>query len=163
MMEGLKAWILSVAGAALIASVVLAVTPESPQKKAVRLVCGLLIITALLSVVPKFGADSFPRLIEEYRAEAEDNSAGVKDDNKRLLRLIMDEQCTTYISNEAKAAGIGNIEAVFDFSWSGDGYWYPVGVEIRTDAGENEKENLSKQIEADLGIEKARQSWSTYD
>ena len=153
-------WILRIVGAAMICSAVLALTPETTVKKAVRLVCGFVMLFALLSLGGNLNFDHYAGYLAQYRNEAAAFMQEAEEDNNRILRLIIEEECEAYILDKGKTVGIETVEASVLAKWSADGYWYPVKAEIVSDGTEAQNTRLAEYIEGDLGIPKENQTWS---
>ena len=99
----------------------------------------------------------------QYRSEGEAFSKNLEEENDRLLRLIIEEETSAYILDKGGDIGIGHLEVSVSAKWSDDGYWYPSGVEIASNASESQKKELMRCIEAELGIPEEMQTWSTED
>lgn len=158
----LGAWILAVAGASVISGVVLAMVPECRARRAVKCACAILVSLTMVTSAPGLSADTVSDEVQRYREDAQDYSAGVKDDNKRLLRLVMEEELSAYISDKANLYDGVQMQAEFSLSWDAEGWWYPTAVKVRTNADESVKSAVSSAIAEELGIPEDRQSWSTY-
>ncbi len=164
MIDIFKDWVLQIAGTALIASAILTVTPESSAKKAVALVCGVALIISMLSIVSDFDYTAYSKVIAGYRDDMEDTLADIEETNKNLTRSIIEEKCAAYILDKGKTIGINEIRVSVTVRWDSESsLWYPVGAVIASNADDSQKEKLSAQIEADLGIAKDEQTWSAYD
>ena len=62
--------------------------------------------------------------------------------------------------DKAAQCGVSLVDAQVTLQWSTDGYWYPYAVRLVT-SGAAENSRLAQTIEADLGIPRARQEWSS--
>ena len=79
---------------------------------------------------------------------------------EELNRAVIEEECAAYILDKAAQCGVSLADAQVTLQWSTDGYWYPYAVRLVT-SGAAENSRLAQTIEADLGIPRARQEWSS--
>lgn len=158
-------WVISVIGASVVSAVLASIVPESRTKRTVRLACGMLVVSALVSFIPDLSLRELREKYQRYEEEAEDYTAGVKNENKRFLRIIMEEECAAYISDKAELYGLNSLSAEFTFEWNEGGWWRPTAVSIVMDEAPsvNAKQKLSDDIEKELGIAPERQSWSVHE
>jgi stage III sporulation protein AF len=163
MTEALRSWIVGIAGAAMITAVAMTVTPEGRVKKIVSLVCGLMTVIALVRPIVGFDYRSFSEYLAQHKSEAEAFSSDIDSANENLTRRIIEERCQAYILDKGKSLGITDLEASVQLSWSVDGHWYPCGASLRTNAGEDKRQELGRDIEAELGIPSEGLNWSMYD
>ncbi len=158
MLDTLRTWILTVCGTALIWGVGMALVGER-GKRTLGVAGGFAAMAAMLSVVGNIDALGVGVYVDRYRDEA----AGIVEDAeervRRETRFIIEEKCEAYIMDKASEMGVALRSVTVTAKWSGEGFWYPErcaleGVESR---------ELSRVIEAELGIGPDRQSWSTED
>ena len=77
-----------------------------------------------------------------------------------MARPVIGSEQRAYILDKAAQGGVSLADAQGTLQWSTDGYWYPYAVRLVT-AGAAENSHLAQTIEADLGIPRARQEWSS--
>ncbi len=154
-MDIFREWILTVTGTALVASAALALAPEGGAKRSLRFICGLMMMAALMSIALKLEAFGLGEYAARYNLEAqgyiEEAMAGSRDET----RFIIESRCETYILDKAEALGVRVESVEVTAAWSGGGYWYPVSAVIEGD----ESVELSRTIEAELGIDAGSLSW----
>jgi hypothetical protein len=163
MPEVIRSWVIGIACAAMITAIAMTVTPEGSVKKAVALVCGLVVILALIKPIVGFDYTSFSKNMVELRNDAEAFSADVEGVNENLTRLIIEEECAAYILDKGTALGITDLEVIVTAVWSEEGYWYPCKASLKTNADEGMRFKLSRNIEAELGIPPEELTWSMID
>jgi len=159
MIEALRVWVMRLTAAAVLSALALGLTPEGSVKKVVRLVCGLLTITALLSFAIKFDMDTFSKATADYRQRGETIAEQAQAANRELLRRSIEEQCVAYIWDKAYALGIELTKAEVSAAWSEDGYWYPTEAILAGECTTAQREELTMSIEAELGIAREKQVW----
>ena len=163
MMSAISGWILRLVGAALISSAALTLAPEGAAKRAVRLACGLMSAAALMSAVLSFDYSEFSKEAARYRQELGESAALGEEKAEVRTRFIIESKLNEYILDKAEELGLSDLSVSCRCEWGDEGFWYPTGVEIIGNAPEKAKERLKTYIEAELGIPKERQIWSTGD
>lgn len=159
MLSTLRQWILTITATALICAVAKALTPGGAGKKVMGVVCGFAMMAALLSVTGDVDAGGIGAYIDRYRREAEAYAGEASEAGARQTRFIIEERCEAYIWDKAAGLGLTLDSVEVTARWSGDGFWYPASAVLRGD----ESRELSRIIEADLGIPAQAQIWSTRD
>ena len=153
-------WVLGLAGAALITCICLMITPEGRVKKVTSLVCGFVLILALIKPLVGFDYTSFSKNYAGLRLDAENLGQPLGDVNEKLERTIIEQECSAYIVDKGTALGILNISAEVTAKWSEDGYWYPVSAAITSGADPGAQSKLNGYIESELGISPSEIVWS---
>ncbi|MDR1693183.1 MAG: stage III sporulation protein AF [Oscillospiraceae bacterium] len=148
-MDFLRQWILGIAGAAVVGTVALAVTPSGSVKKAVRLASALLLIGAVLRPLTGWKTLDFEDFfIETVAAE------GVEKPGQELLSGLIADRTSAYIVNKAQAVGLAiEVSVVIreNAPWS---------AEIVCGRPEHAKSALSQTLTGDLGIPPERQRYT---
>ena len=160
MTQFLGDWAGSMIYTAMLCALLTVITPEGRVKKAVKLMCSLAVIAAVLSPFLKLDMKSYSAYLSQYRNEADRIIGEAEDDSKNLNRTYIEDGCEAYILDKAESIGIVIEYVKVRAEWDTQGFWYPVSAEIVTDAGEAEKQKLSQLIEAELGIPADEQGWS---
>ena len=163
MTEALRSWIIGLAGAAMVTAVAMTVAPEGKVKKVVSLICGLVTIIALIKPIAGINYNDFAKNLASYQKSAEGFSSHVDSANEKLTRLIIEDKCKAYILDKGKSLGIGDLEVSVTASWSKDGYWYPSGARLASNADKATRDKLNQSIEAELGIPPEELIWSMHN
>jgi hypothetical protein len=158
--EALRSWIIGIAGAAMVTAAAMALTPEGKVKKIVSLICGLMTILALIKPLAGFDYTSFSKYLSQYKRDAAAQSSAMDSENENLTRRIIEDKCQAYILDKGKSLGITDLNVTVTAKWSKDGYWYPSGASLKTDADEKTRRQLSQSIEGELGISPEELIWS---
>ena len=136
-------------------AVILAMTPEGPVKGAGRLICGLILLLALLRPLSALESLTLP-LLPAWPPEAgEGASAG--DRAESFQRQVIEERLSAYIEERAAALG-ASCDAAVECRET-DGIPAPWSSAVAGDLTEEQKRTLSQGIEEDLGIPPERQSY----
>ena len=106
-----------------------------------------------------FDYDSYAAALQDCRVSVSTDGA-VSDSSERLQRTVIESELRAYILDKAAQCGVSLADALVTLQWSTDGYWYPYAVRLVT-SGAAENSRLAQTIEADLGIPRARQEWSS--
>ena len=163
MTEILAAWVRAIAGAALISAMAMALTPSGKVKNILKLVCGVLLIIAMISPLLNRDLPGISMDIARYRAIAEEISGEAEAANRNLNRTFIEQRCATYILDKAQSMDISLHRVNVTVKWGDEGFWYPHEVSIKADISEYERAKLRNSIETELGIPGERQYWSAYE
>ncbi len=156
-------WLYALLGTSIICSVAMALTPAGKQRKVTALVCGVVIICALIAPFKKLDMTQYAKNLELYRARGDELTVKAGEINNELSRTIIEEQSGAYILDKAASFGI-DVSAKVTASRSGDdGSFYPYEADISCENPEEGRKKLAGTIEAELGIPEARQHWSAND
>jgi len=159
MTEAIRSWILGIAGAALITSICMTITPDGRVKKIVSLVCGLVIILMLVNPMIGFDYGIFSESYARFRAEAAAFSEAGTDFSENLTGLIIAEASTAYILDKGTKLGMHDLLAEVSARQGGAGYWYPYAARLTTAANQETRDKLGDIIYADLGIPPEELIW----
>lgn len=152
----MRRWLLSVAGAAMLSSLALALCPKGRVRQVTRFVCALVCMLALISPLLRLDPQALLPPADDYRAEAESFAAAEQEAAKNEQRLYIQQECAAYILDEAEELGLAVTEASVLARWDADGgVWQPAYSTVAApyDAA------LSAAIESQLGIPKEAQRW----
>ena len=157
MTDWIRNWIFSLTGTALVCAAAQRLTPEGRVKAVLRLVCAVAMAAALFSPLLGGALETYPLELARYRSQAaaltEEGTAARRD----LDRGIIEREMEAYILDKARALGAEITGAAVSLRWSTQGVWLPESVSL---AGPYHAE-LSRLIEAELGIERSAQVWRT--
>ena len=161
MTEFLRSWLLPLCGAAILCAFALTLTPEGRTLRVVRLLCGVVLIIALLGPLGQFDFETYSMSMASYRDMAAQAVARLEETNDRLARTIIEEECAAYVLDKARFVGLVPEEVSVTAKWGDALCWYPYEMEITVSADAGEKQFLAGTIEAELGIPEERQHWKT--
>ncbi|MDR2420589.1 MAG: hypothetical protein LBD49_00595 [Oscillospiraceae bacterium] len=159
MTEALRNWVYGIVGAAVVSAVTLTITPESKAKRVAAVVCGFVMLTALIKPIKSFDYGSFSRSLARLREDAGEFSAPALRANENLTRAIIEEGCAAYISDKGKLLGISGLEVSVTAKLAPDGQWYPESAALRAEAGEDKRAAIAYEIETGLGVPPEKLSW----
>lgn len=143
----------------LLCGAALTMTPEGGVKRVAEIVCTASLIIAIVSPLKELDMGVYAvesARLHELETQLTSNATAAEE---RLNRLVIEQEYEAYIMDKASELGIGELEADVEVQWSLDGFWIPYGVKLKAGCSNEDKEQLSELIEADLGIPYERQRW----
>lgn len=154
---------MGLAGASALSLIAIAITPNGRVKKAVKLICGFAVILSVISGFTDFDFSFYSRSMADYRTEAERMIADSREELSLKEREYIETECEAYILDKAKELGLKCDNVSVTLNWSEEGYWYPVSVQLDASGESGLEFQLSRSIEAELGISPENQIWSGTD
>lgn len=154
----MKAYLIGLTAAAILAALVRRLAPENAAGKAAKMGAGLLILITMLRPLgepdPLRAAGA---LLEKGWRDPLSAQASDRGTNELLEELITD-QAETYILDKAQALGLQLTAEVTTRTES----YYPVpwSVRLRGAADAYQRRTLTNYISQQLGIPEERQEWS---
>lgn len=157
-MGPIREWIYRLTAASVLAALARQITPPGPVRRVTGFVCGVMLVSVLLS--PALGADLdvISRSAADYRAAAERLTQDVEAQEKALLRVYIQQQTEAYILDEARRLGAGELKAEVLATWREES-WVPYKVEIIGSPDASVRARLSEYLQSELGIPAERQRW----
>ena len=153
----MRDWLAGIVAASLLGSVALTLCPPGRVRSVTRLVCGLVCALAIASPLLHLNIDAIAKGVAGYRQRAEEITAQAEDEEKMLERTYIEEKYAAYILGKATEAGASIRDAAVLARWDDEELiWFPWEATLY---GTYSPE-LSRSIEADLGIPAQRQNWS---
>ena len=147
-------WVSGVAAATVLTALALAVTPQGTVRKIVALCAGLLMTAALVRPLIGFsGGAEIDGLVLEAEGE------NIADRVNEALSDIIEGQTAAYIVNKAQALGINCSVTVK--CRTGEHYPQPWSVTVRSRTPEHAMSAMADMIEADMGIPRERQKYTS--
>lgn len=156
-------WVRAIAGAALICAAATALTPKGKVKNVLKLLCGIVLIIAMINPILKQDFPNMSMDMSDYRKKADEIIGESKEKEASISRTIIEDKLETYILDKAKSLNAPLQSVEVTVKWGDEGCWYPYEVSLKADIPEREKNLVSNSIEAELGVPKERQYWSTYE
>ena len=159
----IKAWIIGLAAASIIAAVLIAISPAGKSRKVTTFASGFLIIAALIKPVIGFDFSTFSSAVMQYGVMGEEYAGLLEKEDGRMLTAIIEERSSAYISDKAVSLGMAKIRVKVKTE-KGDGeYPYPYEVYISARYSEEQRQSLSNYLESEFGVPVSRQYWSGAD
>ena len=136
-------------------------TPEGREKRVMRFVCSVVLLSALLRHVQEPDWDTWAQESVSIRYREESFLQDVDKLQENLQRTVIEDKCRTYILNKAGQMQINLEDVSVTAQWSMDGIWVPHSAVLIGQADEQEQSLFISILETELGIPRCRQEWRT--
>lgn len=152
-------WIMGLTGAAVLSMLAVAITPQGRVKKAVKLVCGFVVILSLLSGITDFDYRLYSKSMADHRRDIDKLIDKSIEEQTVMEREYIEAECEAYILDKADELGTNCESVSMTLRWSSEGYWYPSEAELNMEY----HPELSSYIEGELGVPEDSQTWREND
>lgn len=157
-MEGIKAYILSVAAAAILCAVVRRLLEKKGTAGSVgKLLTGIFMAVTVLSPLTGLTVGPVEDIMNDYRVAAEAAVAIGEKSANEALRDSISQRLEAYIIEKALNLGA---DVVVEIKLSQDLYPTPIGIKITGQIAPYAKSRLQRIIQEDLGIGEEDQIWT---
>ena len=115
-MEGIKSYILSLAGFSFISSLIFSLLPEMPAKRTVKFICGIILSVLILSPAINLNPD-FSDIFEEAE------SYNLNDDITKMQNFnqtVLADKVSEIVEKRFKECGVENVLTTVDFDAEGN-------------------------------------------
>ena len=154
-------WLHAVIYTGVVCSIALMLSPDGRVKNALKILCAVAMCAAIVSPLSELDFDAYSKAMARCKLDAEQYADQGEQYSKNLNRTIIEDECRAYILDKAAQCGAVLDDAQVTLQWSTDGYWYPQSVRLVTSGPAAENSRLAQIIEADLGVPRTRQEWSS--
>ena len=162
MIDLLSEWVRTMAAGALFCAVILALAPEGGGKRALRLLCGVVLTLLLLRPLVKLDPEALAESLSRQRLLESGLLADAEDISLEARRRLIRDETEEYIWTAAAGLGIQRLGVRLTLR-DGEGLSYPWAAELRGAWTEEQRKELSRLLAGELGIPEARQTWSLED
>ena len=160
MADALHSWIVSIISTAIFCAVAISITPKGRVSSATKLLCGLVMMFAILTPLTHIDFSGYSKMLTKYSDRAAELTESADEYEDKLNRAFIEDKCAAYILDKANSYSAQLNSVSVSAEWSVDGYWYPVSADIMYNCTDELKSAVSSSIEAELGITKERQTWT---
>lgn len=158
MMGALRSWLLAVIAVSLLCAAADALMPAGAVKRVGRLVCGLMLMGAILSPVAGLDLDMGQQWLEDYLSGLHGREEELEETVNSQMKVIIEQEYAAYIVD--KAAELGwTCAARVECRTSEDGLYLPDRTQVIGALTEEERARLAHVISEDLGVPKSKQSY----
>lgn len=158
MMGALREWLLSVTAAAILCALAQGLIPPGPVRRVGRLTAGLVMAAALLAPLASLRGVEPEQWLESWQSQEE--MQDLEEQRDETMKTIIEEECSAYIVDKAAALG-ADCQAQVVCAPEGEGVFLPQQVTVTGDLSPGQREQLSAQIQEDLGVPPERQQYET--
>lgn len=154
----IRKYLLSVAAASLLTSLLPALLPKGKIQKVESFIGSLVLILTILSPVVKLNASSIRKAMESYQIDLQDTQRGIEKKSRGALEELISQRCEEYIWDKAAQMGL-QLEIEITVGENSD-IPVPVSASMVGVCSQEDQAVLSKILEEELGIPRNKQEWS---
>lgn len=132
--------------------------PEGNIKQILSVLFSVAMLAIILEAVKGLDYSAYALEIAKYRDIEAELTSYTKPLQNRLNRIVIEEECCSYIEDKAAQLGYEIREIQIEVRWSTDGVWVPYSSSVRMESDYG-KEALASLLTTDLGIPPERQMW----
>ena len=151
MIGAVRSWLLAVIAASLLCAVAGALMPPGGVKRVGRLVCGLVMLAAVLSPLAGPDLGEGQRWLEDYLAAVGQREAELTQEVDDQMKTIIEGEYAAYIVDKAAELGL-TCRARVECQPSEDGLYLPVRTEVAGPMTAEVQGRLIRTIAEDLGV-----------
>ena len=137
----------------------MSLTPEGGVRRVMSILCMLILACSLLTALRSLDFDAYALELARYREQEQRFLTDNSEKNARLNRLVIEQECGTYILDKARSIGLELQSVAVELEWSGEGFWVPRAAQIAYRGEERQRRVMESLIAGDLGIPTERQIW----
>lgn len=149
-MGAVRSWLLTVIAASLICALADALMPKGAVKRVGRLVCGLVLASAILSPLAGLDVESGQSWLERHLASVEFQRAELEEEVNGQMKVIIEQEYAAYIVD--KAAQLGAACSARTECRRDGGLYLPQRVEVTGAVPPPLQSELVQIIVRDLGV-----------
>lgn len=158
MMGALKEWLLSVTAAAILCALAQGLIPPGPVRRVGRLTAGLVMAAALLAPLASLRGVEPEQWLESWQPQEE--VQGLEEQRDETMKTIIEEESGAYIVDKAAQLG-AECEVRVVCSSEKEGVFLPWQITVTGDLSPGQQEQMTRQIQEDLGVPPERQQYET--
>lgn len=151
MMGAVRSWLLAVIMVSLLCAVADALTPPGAVKRVGRLVCGLVLLGAILSPLAALDLEGSQRWLEGHLASVRASEADLEDTVNIQIKVIIEQKFSAYIVDKAAQLGV-TCRARVECALSEDDLYLPVRTEVYGSMTADVQGKLIRLVQSDLGV-----------
>lgn len=155
-MGAVRGWLLTVIAASLLCALADALMPPGAVKRVGRLVCGLVLLAAILSPAVRLDVAEGERWLAECFASMEPRRENLEETVNNQMKIIIEGEYAAYIVDKAAQLGLECTVRV-ECQLSEEGLYLPDRTEAEGLWTASAQEELIRIIAEDLGVPAQRQ------
>ena len=160
MMGAVRGWLLAVIAVSLLCAVADALMPPGGVRRVGRLVCGLVLMGAVLSPVVELDVEGGRRWLEDYLASVHSREAELTQTVESQMKVIIEQEYAAYIVDKAAQLGL-TCSVQVECGLSEEGLYLPARARVSGALTERERDQIVRLIGTDLGIPESEQLYMT--
>lgn len=151
MIGAVRSWLLAVISVSLLCAVAGALMPQGAVKRVGRLVCGLVLLAAILSPLAELDVEAGQRWLDSYTAGISGQESELRETVNRQMKTIIEQKYAAYIVDKAAQHGL-TCSARVECRETEEGLYLPVRAEVTGSWTVSAQGRLSQILSQDLGI-----------
>lgn len=157
-MQSIKEYLLGVVAAAMLCAIVSQLAgKENFHGTAIKLICGVFMLLALVSPITKLNIHLPSEIFSDISQQADQITSAAADSTQESIYTIIKERTQAYILDKGNSYGV---DMSVEVTLSDDRIPEPISVRIIGNVSPYNKKILSGVIENDLGIPAEAQIWN---
>ncbi len=152
MMEGLRSWLISLVTVSILCAAADTLMPEGGPKRVGKLLCGMLLLCAILKPLVRLDPEEGRRWLENWKREVEEQTLELEEEVDRAVKPVIETGYEAYIAKRAAELGLQVEDVSVETAAGEDGLALPVGVELTGHFEKTDRERLARTLAEDLGI-----------
>lgn len=158
-MAGARAWLLSILAAALICALADVLIPKGAVKQTGRLVCGLVLVVAVLGPMARLELEDGRRWLEDYFAAVDGREEELRSQVDAGMKTIIEQRCAAYIVDKAAQLGL-ECSVRVECETGEEGVYLPVRARVTGRLSEADRAELARLLTQELAIPPEGQSFA---
>ena len=150
---------MAVIAVSLLCAVADALMPPGAVRRVGKLVCGLVLLGAVLSPLVNLDVEGGQRWLDGYLASVQAREAELTETVESQMKGIIEQEYAAYILDKAAQLGL-DCDVRVECGLSEEGLYLPVRTEVAGLSTAGEQEQLIRVIEQDLGVPAERQFYA---
>lgn len=155
-MSGVRTWLLTVISAAVLCALADCLMPAGPVKRVGKLVCGLVLLCAVLPPAVNLDLAGGRAWLEGWFEELELREAELEEQASGEMKVVIEQKYAAYIVDKAAEMGVV-CTAKVNCRAGEEGLLLPDGTEVSGCFTDTEQSALTQLIWTDLGVPEERQ------
>lgn len=151
MMGAARLWLLSILSVSLVCALADALMPPGAVRRVGRMVCGLVLMSAILSPLVDLDLEGGSQWLEDYLAAVDQRETELAEQVDEGRKAIIAERYEAYILDKAAQLGLSCTVEV-ECRTEEDGVCLPERVRITGALSAQEKAQLAELLEEELGV-----------
>ena len=158
MMDGLRTWLLSLMFAAVLCAMARALMPAGPVKRAGNLICGLVMLTAVLAPAARLSPGAAEAWMDQLSAGQTQREEELRQSLNEGMKRIIEQEFAAYIVDKAAEWGL-TCTARVTCGETEDGLYLPVRTEVTGPLTQGDRARLTRLIREELGVPEEEQAY----
>ena len=158
MMEAVRMWLMSILTAGVLCAVAGTLMPAGPVQRVGKLVCGLVLLCAVLSPVTNLDLEGGQQWLEDYAQGLELRERELEEQINGEMKSIIEQSCAAYIVDKAAELGL-TCTARVTCRAEAAGVCVPETAELSGAFSGETRDQMTRVLEQELGIPAERQTY----